>query len=55
MIETLSSLKSGKAKRGADADGVGSRDVVERMKKFLGGLSKKRQGAHLLCLTCPGC
>jgi nucleolar MIF4G domain-containing protein 1 len=44
MVETLVNLKNGKAKRGPDAEGAGARDVVERMKKFLGGLSKKRQG-----------
>ncbi|KZV97483.1 ARM repeat-containing protein [Exidia glandulosa HHB12029] len=43
MVETLVQLKNGKTKKGQDADGAGARDVVERMKKFLGGLSKKRQ------------
>ncbi|EJD49082.1 hypothetical protein AURDEDRAFT_85439 [Auricularia subglabra TFB-10046 SS5] len=43
MIETLVNLKNGKAKHGPDADGsAGAREVVERMKKFLSGLSKKR-------------
>lgn len=43
MIETLVNLKNGKAKHGPDADGsAGAREVVERMKKFLSGLAKKR-------------
>ena len=42
MVETLSNLKNNKARK--DSGGGGGGDAVERMKKFLSGLSKKRQG-----------
>ncbi|ETW83202.1 hypothetical protein HETIRDRAFT_244965, partial [Heterobasidion irregulare TC 32-1] len=43
MVETLVNLKNNKTKRSATQHAGG--DAVERMKKFLAGLSKKRQVA----------
>lgn len=44
MLETLNNLKNNKTKRlGAQNQGG---DAVERMKKFLTGLSKKRHGKN---------
>ncbi len=42
MVETLTNLKNNKLKKNS-AGGQGA-DAVERMKKFLSGLSKKRHG-----------
>jgi nucleolar MIF4G domain-containing protein 1 len=42
MIETLTNLKNNKLKKGAMENQGG--EAVERMKKFLLGLSKKRHG-----------
>jgi nucleolar MIF4G domain-containing protein 1 len=47
MIETLTSLKNNKLKRNATQNQGG--DAVDRMKKFLSGLSKKRHG---MCFCC---
>ena len=46
MIETLSNLKNNKAKKaiGGGASGTGAQEVVERLKKFLSGMNKKRHG-----------
>ena len=44
MVETLVNLKNNKTKRSATQHAEGH--AVERMKKFLTGLSKKRQGAR---------
>lgn len=44
MIETLTNLKNNKLKRNATQNQGG--DAVERMKKFLSGLSKKRHGTQ---------
>lgn len=41
MVETLTNLKNNKIK---NAVGTPGNDAVERMKKFLSGLSKKRHG-----------
>ncbi|TCD69365.1 suppressor of glycerol defect [Steccherinum ochraceum] len=43
MIETLSNLKNNRVKKAAAGQHAGG-DAVERMKKFLSGLTKKRQG-----------
>lgn len=43
MIETLSNLKNNRIKKVAAGQHQGG-DAVERMKKFLSGLTKKRQG-----------
>lgn len=43
MMETLTNLKNNKLKK----DAIGN-EGVERMKKFLSGLEKKRQGMSLL-------
>jgi nucleolar MIF4G domain-containing protein 1 len=42
MVETLTNLKNNKIRK----NGVGTQagDAMERMKKFLSGLSKKRHG-----------
>lgn len=44
MIETLSNLKNNKVKKaiGGGASGTGAQEVVERLKKFLSGMNKKR-------------
>jgi nucleolar MIF4G domain-containing protein 1 len=42
MVETLINLKNNKLKRNITQNQGG--DAVERMKKFLSGLSKKRHG-----------
>ena len=42
MIETLSNLKNNKIKKAAGQMAGG--EAVERMKKFLSGLTKKRHG-----------
>jgi nucleolar MIF4G domain-containing protein 1 len=46
MIEILSNLKNNKAKKaiGGGANGTGAQEVVERLKKFLSGMNKKRHG-----------
>ena len=44
MIETLINLKNNKVKRAATQHAGG--DAVERLKKFLAGLSKKRHGMY---------
>lgn len=46
MIETLSNLKNNKVKKviGGGASGTGAQEVVERLKKFLSGMNKKRHG-----------
>jgi len=46
MIETLSNLKNNKAKKaiGGGASGTGAQEAVERLKKFLSGMNKKRHG-----------
>lgn len=43
MLETLSNLKNNKVKRAAGQMQGG--EAVERLKKFLSGLDKKRHGA----------
>jgi nucleolar MIF4G domain-containing protein 1 len=43
MIETLNNLKNNKVKK-VDASGV---ETIERMKKFLSGLSKRYPGLAL--------
>ncbi|KAF9648687.1 hypothetical protein BDM02DRAFT_3155622 [Thelephora ganbajun] len=44
MIETLSNLKNNKVKKaiGGGANGTGAQEAVERLKKFLSGMNKKR-------------
>jgi nucleolar MIF4G domain-containing protein 1 len=42
MVETLTNLKNNKLKRNTTQSQGG--EAVERMKKFLSGLSKKRHG-----------
>lgn len=42
MIETLSNLKNNKVKKAAGQ--LAGNEAVDRMKKFLSGLSKKRHG-----------
>lgn len=46
MIETLSNLKNNKVKKaiGGGANGAGAQEAVERLKKFLSGMNKKRHG-----------
>ena len=46
MIETLSNLKNNKVKKaiGGGASGAGAQEIVERLKKFMAGMSKKRHG-----------
>lgn len=41
MVETLTNLKNNKTKKDAN---IVAGDAVERMKKLLSGLGKKRQG-----------
>ena len=45
MVETLSNLKNNKIKKAAGQMAGG--EAVERMKKFLSGLTKKRHGVFL--------
>lgn len=42
MVETLSNLKNNKTKKAAGQ--MAGNEAVDRMKKFLSGLSKKRHG-----------
>jgi len=46
MIETLSNLKNNKVKKaiGGGASGIGAQEAVERLKRFLSGMNKKRHG-----------
>ena len=46
MVETLTNLKNNKLKKtpGGGAAGSAGSEAVERMKKFLGGLNKKKHG-----------
>jgi len=52
MIETLSNLKNNKVKKaiGGGASGTGAQEAVERLKKFLSGMNKKRHGEELFDL-----
>jgi nucleolar MIF4G domain-containing protein 1 len=45
MVETLINLKNNKLKKNITQNQGG--DAVERMKKFLSGLGKKRHGLHI--------
>lgn len=49
MIETLTNLKNNKLKKAVagGAGGTGGPEAVERLKKFLSGMNKKRHGAFL--------
>lgn len=51
MIETLSNLKNNKVKKAAGQSA--GNEAVDRMKKFLSGLSKKRQGRCSPRSNCP--
>lgn len=42
MVETLTNLKNNKVKKAADSSA--GADTVDRLKKFVSGLSKKRHG-----------
>lgn len=46
MIETLSNLKNNKVKKaiGGGASGTSAQEAVERLKRFLSGMNKKRHG-----------
>ena len=46
MIETLTNLKNNKSKRNVTQNQGGA--AVERMKKFLSGLSKTRHGIYAI-------
>lgn len=50
MVETLSNLKNNKVKKviGGGSNGTGAQEVVERLKKFLSGMNKKRHGKPLV-------
>jgi hypothetical protein len=50
MIETLTNLKNNKLKRNTSQNQGG--EAVERMKKFLSGIGKKRHGTHPPFSTC---
>jgi nucleolar MIF4G domain-containing protein 1 len=50
MVETLMNLKNNKVKKVAAAQSQGG-DAMERMKKFLSGLSKTRTGKTHLPFT----
>ena len=45
MVETLTNLKNNKVKKAASS-GAGV-ETIDRLKKFLSGLSKKRHGTPL--------
>jgi nucleolar MIF4G domain-containing protein 1 len=47
MLETLTNLKNNKAKKAGNAGQTGGMEAVERMNKFLSGLTKKRHGERL--------
>lgn len=49
MVETLTNLKNNKAKKapGGGAAGSAGSEAVERMKKFLSGLIKKKHGEFI--------
>ena len=49
MVETLTNLKNNKVRKDMGANTGG--DAVERMKKFLSGLGKKRTGAFFMLST----
>ena len=54
MVETLTNLKNNKVKKPANGGGAGA-ETVDRLKKFLSGLSKKRHGTPLPPLLLPVC
>jgi nucleolar MIF4G domain-containing protein 1 len=47
MIETLTNLKNNKVKRTVGQQHQGG-EAVDRMKKFLSGMAKKRHGASII-------
>ncbi|KAM5535944.1 hypothetical protein V8D89_010384 [Ganoderma adspersum] len=49
MVETLSNLKNNKVKKAAGQTAGG--EAVERMKKFLSGLNKKRHGSVVVVMS----
>ena len=51
MVETLSNLKNNKIKKAAGQ--TAGTEAVDRMKKFLSGLSKKRHGTPSSDLLYP--
>ena len=51
MVETLGNLKNNKVKKAAGQTAGG--EAVERMKKFLSGLNKKRHGTVFLPVPLP--
>jgi nucleolar MIF4G domain-containing protein 1 len=54
MLETLISLKNNKLKKTGNAGQTGGNEAVERMKKFLNGLEKKRHGACVSSMVTTG-
>ncbi|KAI8394084.1 uncharacterized protein BYT42DRAFT_508027 [Radiomyces spectabilis] len=42
MLETLTNIKNNKIKNGVTASGQGDKELVQKMKKYLNGLGKKR-------------
>ena len=54
MVETLTNLKNNKLKKvaGGGASGSAGSEAVERMKKFLSGLSKRKHGTFAMASHC---
>jgi nucleolar MIF4G domain-containing protein 1 len=51
MLETLVNLKNNRLKKTGNAGQTGGNEAVERMKKFLTGLEKKRHGSSFAVLS----
>jgi hypothetical protein len=50
MIEMLTNLKNNKLQKaiGGGASGSGFQEAIDRLKKFLSGMSKKRRGKFII-------
>jgi nucleolar MIF4G domain-containing protein 1 len=49
MVETLVNLKNNKVKRATGTGQNVGNEAIERMKKYLGGINKKRHGKLMVC------
>jgi tripartite-type tricarboxylate transporter receptor subunit TctC len=50
MIETLTNIKNNKVKNLPGGQGQVAAETTTKMKKFLGGLGRKRQGKIIACI-----
>ena len=54
MIETLTNIKNNKIKNLPGGQGQVAAETTTKMKKFLGGLGRKRQGETIACVLHGG-